>query len=92
MTTGKEVSVAVFTFLFALCLASSAHAVVIDLGSYSVQDPRITVNYTADVFLLQASLINLDPGATIRDVRRSRRCAWSVCGTSISTEKRGSAS
>ena len=67
MVTGEGVGRAAVIALLMLALSASAGAVLVDLGSYSVQDPRITVNYTEDVFLLSAALVNLDPGAEVRE-------------------------
>lgn len=64
---GREVRLACLLAVLLPLLSVSAHAVLVDLGSYSVQDPRITVNYTEEVFLLSATLVNLEPDAEIRE-------------------------
>jgi hypothetical protein len=63
----RPVLVAIVAFVFLSVISYGVQAVLLDLGSYSVQDPRITVNYTEDVFLLSASLVNLDSTAEVQE-------------------------
>ncbi|MDD9953877.1 MAG: hypothetical protein OXR66_06090 [Candidatus Woesearchaeota archaeon] len=51
--------------LLLLLLPSFVMAETITIESVSVQNPRIVVTYTEDVFLLSAGLIGQDPGNTI---------------------------